>query len=95
MVVGAGAGSRTRPSLSLGLRATGRGDVLGVQVLIIEQLHRVHADCGTYVQSQLPLQQLPLAGETLFRVHFTWYGLSKEMGYEACRRYQLWINKCM
>lgn len=72
VIVGAGAGSRALPCLSL--RATGRGDVLGVQVLIIEQLHRVHADCSTYVQSQLPLQQLPLAGQTLFRVHLTWQG---------------------
>lgn len=57
MVVGAG--PRGRPGVVLGV----------VQVRVIEQLLCVHADGRAHVQAQLPLEELPLARQTLFRVH--------------------------
>ena len=92
VIAGAGAGFRAPLSLSLGLRATRRAGVLGVQVLVVEQLHRIHADGGTHVQSQLPLQQLPLAGQTLFRVHLTWHGRAQSEGMALVEKYQLLRN---
>jgi len=42
-----------------------------VQVLVVEQLLGVDADGGAHVQTQLLLQELPLAGQTFFRVNLT------------------------
>lgn len=49
----------------------GAGLTAVVQVLVIEQLLRVHADSGAHVQTQFLLKQLPLPGQS-----FLWVDLS-------------------